>query len=143
MTSGSYGQAFNEGRGGVFATWLDSNALRIYWWSRDKVPSDITSGNPDPSTWGTPASQFVSGSGCNVDNYFKKQTIVGLVLAEPSFLLFVGSSDRLSRLSTRLSAETTSISPSGKTAAGVQLVFVLAMSTLPITQRHLRNLIGS
>lgn len=95
MTSGSYGQAFNEGHGGVFATWLDSNALRIYWWSRDKVPSDITSGNPDPSTWGTPASQFVSGSGCNVDNYFKKQTIVGLVLAELSFLLFVDSFDLL------------------------------------------------
>ncbi|KAJ3495755.1 hypothetical protein NLG97_g3159 [Lecanicillium saksenae] len=76
MSTGSYGPEFNEGKGGVFATWLQPNALRIYWWNRDNVPSDILSGNPDPDTWGKPASQFISGSDCDVGNYFKKQTIV-------------------------------------------------------------------
>ncbi|KAL9082977.1 MAG: hypothetical protein Q9165_008705 [Trypethelium subeluteriae] len=76
MSSGSYGNAFNAGGGGVYATWLESDALRIYWWSRGDVPNDITDGNPDPSGWGTPASQFVSGNSCDVSQYFKGQTIV-------------------------------------------------------------------
>lgn len=76
MSTGSYGPDFNSAKGGVFGTWLQPSALRIYWWSRDKVPSDVLSENLDPSTWGTPASQFLSGGGCDVGNYFKKQTIV-------------------------------------------------------------------
>ncbi|KAI9151300.1 Endo-1,3(4)-beta-glucanase [Paramyrothecium foliicola] len=75
MSTGSYGDAFNDGEGGVYAVWLDQNALSIYWWSRDSIPQDITAGNPDPSKWGTPASRF-SGSSCNISKYFKKQTIV-------------------------------------------------------------------
>lgn len=76
MSSGSYGDAFNVGGGGVFATWLGPDALRIYWWSRKDIPQDITNGTPDPTQWGTPASQFTSGSDCDVGHYFKGQTIV-------------------------------------------------------------------
>ncbi|KAM0559958.1 hypothetical protein ACHAPJ_003912 [Fusarium lateritium] len=76
MSSGSYGSAFNKGNGGVYATWLEADALKIYWWSRENIPADITSGNPDPSKWGTSASQFVSGSSCDVSAYFKGQTII-------------------------------------------------------------------
>ncbi|EWZ32449.1 hypothetical protein FOCG_13092 [Fusarium oxysporum f. sp. radicis-lycopersici 26381] len=74
--SGSYGSAFNKGKGGVYAVWLESDALKIYWFNRQSIPADIKSGNPDPSKWGTPASQFLSGSGCNVGKYFKGQTII-------------------------------------------------------------------
>ncbi|KAF7539730.1 hypothetical protein G7Z17_g12368 [Cylindrodendrum hubeiense] len=76
MTAGSYGSAFNRAEGGVYATWLEANALKIYWWSRENIPADITAGKPDPSKWGNPASQFVSGKGCNVGTYFKGQTII-------------------------------------------------------------------
>ncbi|KAJ4245089.1 hypothetical protein NW762_014300 [Fusarium torreyae] len=76
MSTGSYGSAFNKGEGGVYAIWLEADALKIYWWSRENIPADITSGNPDPSKWGTPASQFVSGSSCDVSAYFKGQTII-------------------------------------------------------------------
>jgi len=76
---GSYGSAFNKAKGGVYATWLESDALKIYWFPRDKIPTDIKSGKPDPSNWGTPASKFVSGSGCDVGKYFKGQTIVSTI----------------------------------------------------------------
>jgi hypothetical protein len=73
---GSYGSAFNKGKGGVYATYLESDALKIYWFPRQKIPADIKAGKPDPSKWGKPASQFISGSSCKVDKYFKGQTIV-------------------------------------------------------------------
>ncbi|KAK7422731.1 hypothetical protein QQZ08_009355 [Neonectria magnoliae] len=76
MSEGSYGSAFNKANGGVYATWLEANSLKIYWWSRKNIPADITAGKPDPSKWGTPASQFTGGKGCNVGKYFKGQTII-------------------------------------------------------------------
>lgn len=76
MTKGSYGSTFNAAGGGVYATWLEQDALKLYWWKRSNIPADITSGNPDPTKWGTPASQFLSGSSCNVGKYFKDLTIV-------------------------------------------------------------------
>ncbi|KAL9561237.1 hypothetical protein ACKAV7_014592 [Fusarium commune] len=76
MSAGSYGSEFNKAKGGVYATWLRADSLKIYWWSRKNIPDDITAGKPDPSKWGTPASQFFSGKGCNVGTYFKGQTII-------------------------------------------------------------------
>ncbi|EWZ32448.1 hypothetical protein FOCG_13092 [Fusarium oxysporum f. sp. radicis-lycopersici 26381] len=99
--SGSYGSAFNKGKGGVYAVWLESDALKIYWFNRQSIPADIKSGNPDPSKWGTPASQFLSGSGCNVGKYFKGQTIVSLTVDTNSRVLM------RNRLSTQHSVETT------------------------------------
>lgn len=76
MSQGSYGPAFNAAGGGVYATWLESDALKLYWFKRSNIPADITSGNPNPANWGTPASQFTSGSNCNISKYFKDLTIV-------------------------------------------------------------------
>ncbi|KAI9695779.1 MAG: hypothetical protein M1820_008452 [Bogoriella megaspora] len=76
MSSGSYGPDFNAGGGGVYAVWLESDALRLYWWSRKDIPADITDGTPDPNQWGTPASLFQSGKGCDVSRYFKDLTII-------------------------------------------------------------------
>ncbi|KAF7544820.1 hypothetical protein G7Z17_g9651 [Cylindrodendrum hubeiense] len=76
MTEGSYGSVFNKAEGGVYATWLEPDALKIYWWSRKDIPTDITTGKPDPSKWGKPASQFISGKDCNIGAYFKEQTII-------------------------------------------------------------------
>ncbi|KAF4997042.1 hypothetical protein FDECE_12220 [Fusarium decemcellulare] len=76
MSRGSYGPTFNQGQGGVYATWLDTNSVKIYWWSRKNIPRDITAGKPDPSKWGKPASQFIGGRNCNVSRYFKGQTII-------------------------------------------------------------------
>ncbi|KAF5026588.1 hypothetical protein F66182_1314 [Fusarium sp. NRRL 66182] len=78
MPVGSYGKPFNANQGGVYATWLTKEALKIYWFPRSKIPDDIKSGNPNPSNWASPAtSQFVNANGnCDVGKYFKKQTII-------------------------------------------------------------------
>ncbi|RGP80043.1 mixed-linked glucanase precursor mlg1 [Fusarium longipes] len=79
---GSYGSAFNKAKGGVYATWLESNSLKIYWFPREKIPSDIKAGKPDPTRWGEPASKFLSGPGCDVRKYFKGQTINALPILQ-------------------------------------------------------------
>ena len=84
FSAASYGINFNNNQGGVYATWIDTNALKIYWWPRNKIPADITAGKPDPSKWGTPAAQFLGGSNCNVAKYFKGETIVSIALPPKS-----------------------------------------------------------
>lgn len=72
-SAASYGTGFNSAGGGVYATEWTSQGISIYFFPRGSVPSDIASGNPDPSSWGKPAASF---GGCNFDSYFKEQQIV-------------------------------------------------------------------
>ena len=69
-----YGDGFNQAGGGVYATEWTSDAINIYFFSNSSVPSDITSGNPDPSGWGTPAASFAGG--CDIDSHFSELQIV-------------------------------------------------------------------
>ncbi|KAI0013493.1 glycoside hydrolase family 16 protein [Xylariaceae sp. FL0662B] len=67
---------FNEIGGGVYAVEWTSQAINIFFFPRTtKVPDDIASGQPDPSTWGSPAATF-SGPDCNIDDHFKEHQIV-------------------------------------------------------------------
>ncbi|KAF4976234.1 hypothetical protein FZEAL_7072 [Fusarium zealandicum] len=59
VSTGSYGETSNSKQGGVLVTWIATDAVKLYWWPRAKIPADITSGKPSPSSWGTHASQFV------------------------------------------------------------------------------------
>ncbi|KAK5072684.1 hypothetical protein LTS08_004876 [Lithohypha guttulata] len=70
----SYGSGFNAGQGGVYATEWTSNAISIWYFPRNSIPSDINS-SPDPSTWGIPLASFTSTS-CDIDSNFKNQQIV-------------------------------------------------------------------
>ncbi|KAF2088080.1 glycoside hydrolase family 16 protein, partial [Saccharata proteae CBS 121410] len=67
---------FNENKGGVFATEIDpdNNAISIWFFSRSSIPSDITSGNPDPTSWGQPRASF--NSGCDIAEHFQDLQIV-------------------------------------------------------------------
>ena len=139
MSTGSYGDAFNDGQGGVYAVWLDSNAINIYWWARENIPEDITAGEPNPSNWGTPASRFTGGRNCDISNYFKDQTIVGgpqvnQIAYELTFYF---------RLLTPPFAAKTLTSRPGTTLARPTLALVPAMSTLQITQKTLQAPTGS
>lgn len=73
-TSSSYGQGFNAAQGGVFAHQWDTTGIIIWHFTRDAIPADITSGNPDPSTWPTPAAQFSSTS-CPIEEHFYNHTL--------------------------------------------------------------------
>jgi hypothetical protein len=70
-----YGAGFNAIGGGVYAMEWTSSAIEVFFFPRTSIPSDITSGSPDPSTWGTPVASF-SGSGCDIDSHFSNHNIV-------------------------------------------------------------------
>ena len=66
----SYGTGFNVA-GGVYAMEWTSSSIKVWYFSRENVPSDIDS--LDPSTWGTPAANW---GGCAFDTYFKDLGLV-------------------------------------------------------------------
>ena len=74
QSSQTYGAGFNAKGGGVYATEWTSNAVSIFFFPRGSIPSDISSGNPNPSGWGSPMASF-AGS-CNIDQHVLNQQIV-------------------------------------------------------------------
>ncbi|KAK0845643.1 hypothetical protein LTS02_015226 [Friedmanniomyces endolithicus] len=70
----SYGSGFNANNGGVYATNYDSSAISIYFFPRGSIPSDISSGSPNPSSWGKPLAQFQGG--CDIASKINDQQIV-------------------------------------------------------------------
>jgi len=70
----SYGAPFNQNKGGVIATLWDDSGVRIYRFTRDSVPADITSQAPNPGSWPAPQA-FWSSSKCG-GQFFKDLSIV-------------------------------------------------------------------
>lgn len=73
-SSDSFGNGFNSNGGGVYATEWTSEAISIWFFPRNAIPSDLTSGTPDPSGWGQPSGQFTGG--CDIDDKFKDQKMI-------------------------------------------------------------------
>jgi hypothetical protein len=71
----SFGHGFNTAYGGVFAHLWDSTGIAMWHFARDEIPADITAGNPDPSTWPTPAALFSSAQ-CDMGSHFYEHTLV-------------------------------------------------------------------
>lgn len=80
--SSTYGTGFNSNGGGVYATEWNSDAITIWFFPRGSIPSDISSGSPDPTGWGTPQASF-SGS-CDIDSHFQNQQIVSPPFQTPN-----------------------------------------------------------
>jgi hypothetical protein len=72
----NYGDGFNDIGGGVYATEWTSDHIAVWFFHRGRIPQDIQSGNPTPSSWGLPAAKFNGGQGCNIDDHFKENNIV-------------------------------------------------------------------
>ncbi|KAF2118155.1 concanavalin A-like lectin/glucanase domain-containing protein [Lophiotrema nucula] len=70
----SYGTGLNSGQGGVYATQWTDQAISVYFFPRDSIPDDVTSGSPDPTGWGTPDAKFQGD--CDIASTFKQQQIV-------------------------------------------------------------------
>ena len=70
-----FGDGFNRGNGGVYATEWTGKDISIWFFPREKIPSDISSGNPTPEKWGQPVAKF-GGSSCDVESHFKDMKIV-------------------------------------------------------------------
>ncbi|KAJ9270158.1 CAZyme family GH16 [Paecilomyces variotii] len=73
-SSQSFGTNFNNAGGGVYATEWTSDAISIWFFPRGSIPSDITSGSPDPTSWGTPDANFAGD--CDIDSHFNSLQIV-------------------------------------------------------------------
>lgn len=72
----SYGDGFNNNKGGVYAMEWTSDNIKIWFWPRGSVPSDALGEAPNPSSWGEPMTHFAGGNGCTIDDHFNKNNIV-------------------------------------------------------------------
>jgi hypothetical protein len=70
-----YGKGFNQVGGGVYAMEWTSQSISIWHFRRASIPSDISSGQPNPGSWGQPVAKFIS-SGCNIDSHFNNHNII-------------------------------------------------------------------
>jgi hypothetical protein len=71
----AYGQAFNNVKGGVYATEWTNQFINVWFFERSAIPADIKSGTPNPSGWGKPFANFPLGDNCN-SNKFKDMQII-------------------------------------------------------------------
>lgn len=69
----SYGSGFNSIQGGVYVLDWTSTVISIYFFPRDSIPKDITTGKPDPESWGTPQARFTS---TDFDYFIKEHNLV-------------------------------------------------------------------
>ncbi|GAA5865349.1 hypothetical protein JCM8547_005063 [Rhodosporidiobolus lusitaniae] len=72
----SYGEAFAAAGGGVWAAEMGKDAIKIWFFSRDDVPSDLLTSNtsaiPNPDGWGTPSANYPG----DISEYFSPQHLI-------------------------------------------------------------------
>jgi len=76
----TFGEEFNANGGGVYAMELRDAGIRVWFFPRDDIPSDIPTDvsnttAPDPSTWGEALADFPS-THCEISSHFKNQSII-------------------------------------------------------------------
>ncbi len=70
--SSSVGSSFNNNgvNGGVYALeWDNTSQIRAWYFTRDSIPWDLASGQPNPDSWGTPYARFEIGSSCSASHF--------------------------------------------------------------------------
>lgn len=68
----NYGDGFNAIGGGVYATEWTSDYVAVWFFPRSSIPGDVSSGSPDPQSWGQPIAKF-NGP---IDQYFQNNNLV-------------------------------------------------------------------
>lgn len=78
----TYGPAFNDMGGGIYAMELRSEGIRVWQFPRKSIPRDLSvlslnpvEAHPDPNGWGKPLADFPSNN-CNVGEHFRNMRIV-------------------------------------------------------------------
>ncbi|KAG8527106.1 uncharacterized protein KY384_008535 [Bacidia gigantensis] len=72
----TYGDGFNQGKGGVYAMEWTSGAINIWFFGRGSNLGNVLSDSPDPSQWGGAMASFQGGSSCNINDHFKDNNLV-------------------------------------------------------------------
>jgi len=75
---GSYGVPFNDAEGGVYVTEWTSSFIRMFYFSRNNIPSDIQYGNPNPNNWGKPYAFFELGENCPPSHFTAQNIVINL-----------------------------------------------------------------
>lgn len=71
----TFGSGFNAANGGVYATEWTSEFIKIWFFPRGSIPSDVAAGTPTPSdAWGVPASLFQGNF--SMDSHFQNLQII-------------------------------------------------------------------
>ncbi|KZT06212.1 glycoside hydrolase family 16 protein [Laetiporus sulphureus 93-53] len=65
----SFGSGFNAISGGVYAMEWTDDGIKVWFFERSAIPSDITSGSPDPTGWATPLASWPS-TDCTTSDFF-------------------------------------------------------------------------
>lgn len=74
-SSGSFGADFNTAGGGIMAMELRTAGIRMWQFGRDAIPTDLSSGTPDPTTWPEATADFPN-TNCDISNHFRNQSII-------------------------------------------------------------------
>ncbi|CAL1696723.1 unnamed protein product [Somion occarium] len=69
VQSNSFGSTFNNNGGGVYAMQWDNNGISVFFFPRNSIPSDVSSGKPQPNNWGQPMAHWPA-SGCDPFKFF-------------------------------------------------------------------------
>ncbi|OSD05799.1 glycoside hydrolase family 16 protein [Trametes coccinea BRFM310] len=67
--SNTFGVGFNDN-----VQWIDSG-ISVWFFPRNAIPSDISSGAPQPDGWGTPMAHWPASS-CNPAQFFSQHTAI-------------------------------------------------------------------
>lgn len=79
----TYGEAFNNAGGGVYATEWRNEGIRIWFFPRANLPSDVSAAigsqastaAPDPSKWPEALADFPS-TDCDISSHFRNASII-------------------------------------------------------------------
>ncbi|KAJ7595527.1 glycoside hydrolase family 16 protein [Mycena floridula] len=71
----SYGQAFNDAGGGVFAHLWNADGIKVWHFARADIPGNIQSQQPNPDDgWGDPVA-FFPNTGCDIAKHFYEHVL--------------------------------------------------------------------
>ncbi|TFY82363.1 hypothetical protein EWM64_g1657 [Hericium alpestre] len=75
VQTNSFGGAFNDNGGGVYAMQWDNSGISVFFFPRSNIPADITAGAPNPDGWGTAMARWPASS-CNPFQFFKTHSMI-------------------------------------------------------------------
>jgi hypothetical protein len=75
---GIYGASLNSMGGGVYVMEWTDQFIKVHFFPRYAIPSDIALGQPNPEAWGKPLAYFEFGPNCPKSHFVDQNLIINL-----------------------------------------------------------------